>query len=133
MMTDQISDFLTRIRNAGRARLAKVDTTSTRMNKNLANILVQEGYLKNYKEVTEGTKSALRLYLRFENNDLKKPVIQGLRRMSKPGLRKYVEATKLPSVMSGFGIAIISTSKGVVTEKEAKKLGVGGEFICSVW
>jgi small subunit ribosomal protein S8 len=103
------------------------------MNRNLADLLVREGYIKNYKEVTVGEKTYLRLYLRFENGDLKKPVIQGLRRVSKPGLRKYVNAQKLPKVMSGFGLAVISTSKGIISDKEAKKLGVGGEHVCSVW
>jgi len=133
MMNDQISDLLTRIRNAGRARLSKVDALNCKMNRNIADILVREGYLKSYKEVVDGKKSSLRMYLRFENNDLKKPVIQGLKRVSKPGLRTYVGAEKLPKVMSGFGIAIISTSKGVLTDKEARKVGVGGEYLCSVW
>jgi small subunit ribosomal protein S8 len=133
MMNDQVSDFLTRIRNAGKARLSKVDTMNTRMNRALADILVKEGYLKNYKELTEGIKSSLRVYLKYENGDLKKPVIQGIRRVSRPGLRKYVASTKLPKVQSGFGLAVISTSKGVISDKEAKKLGVGGEHVCSVW
>ena len=107
MTTDQISDFLTRLRNAGKARLSKVDTLNCRMNRNLADILVREGFIKNYKEVADGKRTSLRLYLRFEGGDLKKPVIQGLRRVSRPGLRKYVSAEKLPKVMSGFGLAII--------------------------
>jgi len=134
MVNDQLSDFLTRIRNAGRARLSKVDTTNTRMNKSVAEILVREGYLKSYKEASsEEGRTVLRLYIRFENSDLKKPVIQGLRRASRPGLRRYVAVDKMPKVVSGYGIAILSTSKGVVTDREAKKLGVGGEFLCSVW
>ena len=106
---------------------------NTKMNRALADILVKEGYLKNYKELTEGTKSSLRVYLKYENGDLKKPVIQGIRRVSRPGLRKYVASTKLPKVQSGFGLAVISTSRGVISDKEAKKLGVGGEHVCSVW
>jgi small subunit ribosomal protein S8 len=133
MQNDQISDFLTRIRNAGRARLSKVDTMNTKINRGLAEILVREGFLKSYKETTEGRRPQLRLYLRFENNDLKKPIIQGLRRASKPGLRRYVRVDRLPRVMSGFGMAIISTSKGVLTDREAREQGVGGEHICSVW
>lgn len=133
MMNDQVSDFLTRIRNAGKARLTKVDTTNTKMNRSLADILVKEGYLKNYKEITEENKSNLRVYLKYEDGDLKKPVIQGIRRVSRPGLRKYVDSTKIPRVQSGFGLAVISTSKGVISDKEAKKLGVGGEHVCSVW
>jgi small subunit ribosomal protein S8 len=133
MLTDSVSDFLTRIRNAGKARLSKVDAQNTRMNRSIADILVREGYLKSFKEVQEGKKSTLRVYLRFEGGDLKKPVIQGLRRVSKPGLRKYVAADKMPRIMSGFGMAIISTSQGVLSEKEARTKGVGGEVLCSVW
>ncbi len=133
MLTDSVSDFLTRVRNAGRARLSKIDTFNTRMNKSIAEILVREGYLKSYKEVQDGNKTYLRVYLRFEGGDLKKPVIQGLRRISKPGLRKYCSADKLPKIMSGFGMAIISTSQGILTEREAKAKGVGGEVLCSIW
>ncbi len=133
MTTDQLSDFLTRIRNAGNARLSKVDTFNCRLNRAVADILVQEGFVKSYKEVTVDTKSMLRVYLRFEDGDLKKPVIQGLRRASRPGLRRYVKSDKLPRIMSGFGIAILSTSKGVVSDRDARKNGVGGEFLCSVW
>ncbi len=133
MVTDQLADFLTRIRNAGKARLSKVDTTNTRMNRSVADILVKEGFLKSFKEVTVDNRSMLRAYLRFEGGDLKKPVIQGLRRASRPGLRRYVKTDRIPKVMSGFGLAILSTSKGVITDKEAHKLGVGGEYICSVW
>jgi small subunit ribosomal protein S8 len=133
MMTDNIADLLTRIRNAGHARLSKLDVPSTRMNKSIVELLSREGYLKSFKEVQNGPRSELRVYLKFEGSDLKKPVIQGLRRISKPGLRKYVGSENLPRVMSGFGMAIISTSKGIVSDKEAKKLNVGGEHLCSIW
>jgi small subunit ribosomal protein S8 len=133
MVNDQLSDFLTRIRNAGLARLTKVDATNTKMNRRVAEILVNEGYIKAYKEVTGEKNSILRLYLKYENGDLRRPIIQGLERVSRPGLRRYVRSTALPRVMSGFGLAIISTSKGVVSVKEAKNLGVGGEYLCSVW
>lgn len=133
MMTDGVADLLTRIRNAGRARLSKIDVKNTRMNKAIVELLAREGYLKAVKEVQEGNFPSLRVYLRFEGSDLKKPVIQGIRRVSKPGLRKYVGAEKLPRVMSGFGMAIISTSKGVLSDSEAKKMNVGGEHLCSVW
>jgi small subunit ribosomal protein S8 len=133
MANDQIADFLTRLRNAGRARLSKVDTMNTKMNRALAEILVQEGYVKNFKEVADGNHSNLRVYLKFEDGDLKKPVIQGIRRVSRPGLRKYVNSDKLPRVQSGFGLAIISSSKGVITGGQAKKMGIGGEHVCSVW
>jgi len=133
MTSDQVSNFLTNIRNAGSARLSKTDTLNTKMNRSLADILVREGFLKSYKVLTEGTKSSLRIYLKYENGDLKKPIIQGLRRVSRPGLRKYVAKDRMPKVQSGFGLAIISTSKGVISDREAKKMGVGGEHVCSVW
>ncbi len=132
-MNDQLSDFLTRIRNAGRARLQKCDALNSQMNRSVAEILVKEGFIKTFKEVTVENKNVLRVYLRFENSDLKKPVISGLKRASRPGLRRYVNKDQIPKVMSGFGISILSTSKGVVSDKEAKKLGVGGELLCTVW
>lgn len=133
MVNDQLSDFLTRIRNAGLARQSKVDAMNTRLNRSVAEILAKEGFIKSYKEVSVDNKNYLRVYLRFENGDLKKPVIQGLKRVSKPGLRKYCKSESIPKVMSGFGLAILSTSKGVLSDKDAKKIGVGGEYICSVW
>lgn len=133
MVNDQLSDFLTRIRNAGMARQSKVDTTNTRLNRSVADILAKEGFIKSYKEISVDNKTYIRVYLRFEGGDLKKPVIQGLKRVSKPGLRKYYRSTEVPKVMSGFGIAILSTSKGVLTHRDAHKIGVGGEYICSVW
>lgn len=133
MTNDQLSDCLTRIRNAGMSRASKCDVMNTRMNRAVAEILVREGYLKSLKEVTVDTKPQLRLYLKFEGGDLRKPVIQGLRRQSRPGLRRYVSKGKLPRVMSGFGTVILSTSKGVLTGKEATAQNVGGEYLCSVW
>lgn len=133
MVNDQLSDFLTRIRNAGMARNSKVDVLSCRLNRAVAEILVREGYLKSAKEVTVEGKPQLRVYLKFEGGDLRRPVLHGLRRVSKPGLRRYVQATAIPKVMSGFGLAILSTSKGVMTGGDAKKSGMGGEHLCSVW
>jgi small subunit ribosomal protein S8 len=133
MVNDQLSDFLTRIRNAGMGRNSKVDVFNSKLNRAVAEILLNEGYVKSMKEVTVDGKTKLRVYLKFENGDLKKPVIHGLRRVSTPGLRRYVHSDKIPKVMSGFGLAILSTSKGVVSDKEARKLGVGGEHLCSVW
>lgn len=133
MVNDQLSDFLTRIRNAGMGRNSKVDVFSSRLNKSVAEILVNEGYLKSMKEVTVEGKARIRLYLKFENGDLKKPTIHGMRRVSRPGLRKYVNADGIPRVMSGFGLAILSTSKGVMSDRDARKTGVGGEHLCSVW
>lgn len=133
MVNDQLSDFLTRIRNAGLARSTKVDVLNCKLNRKVAEILAREGYIKGAKEVAGADRPTLRVFLKFENGDLRKPVISGLRRVSKPGLRQYVRVEKLPKVMNGFGIGIVSTSKGVLTDKEARKLGVGGEYLCSVW
>ncbi len=133
MVNDQLSDFLTRIRNAGMARSTKVDVFNCKLNRKVAEILAREGYIKGAKEVSGTARPTLRVYLKFENGDLRKPLINGLRRISKPGLRQYVQSDKLPSVMSGFGLSIISTSKGVLTGKECKTMGVGGEHLCSVW
>ena len=133
MVNDQLSDFLTRIRNAGLARSTKVDVLNCKMNRKLAEILAREGYIKGAKEVSGTDRPTLRIFLKFENGDLRKPIISGLRRISKPGLRQYVGVEKIPQVMNGFGIGIISTSKGVLTDKEARSLGVGGEYLCSVW
>ncbi len=133
MVNDQLSDFLTRIRNAGLARLTKVDVLNCKMNRKLSEILAREGYIKGAKEVAGADRPTLRVYLKYENGDLRKPVIQGLKRVSKPGLRNYVRVDQIPPVMSGFGLGIISTSKGVLTDREARQLGVGGEYLCSVW
>lgn len=133
MVNDQLSDFLTRIRNAGLARSTKVDVLNCKMNRKVAEILAKEGYIKGAKEVSGADRPTLRVFLKFEGDNLRKPIIHGLRRMSKPGLRRYVGADELPKVMNGFGIGIVSTSKGVLTDKEARGLGVGGEYLCSVW
>jgi small subunit ribosomal protein S8 len=133
MTNDQLSDFLTRIRNAGTARKIRVDVMKTKMNQAVANILIKEGYVKSVKDVEVDGKPWLRIFLKYENGDIRRPVIKTLKRVSKPGLRKYVATDSLPRVMSGFGIAILSTSKGVMTEKEARKTNVGGEHLCSVW
>ncbi|MBS1985272.1 MAG: 30S ribosomal protein S8 [Bdellovibrionales bacterium] len=133
MVNDQLSDFLTRIRNAGLGRNSKVDVFNSRLNRSVAEILVNQGYVKSFKEVAVEGKTWLRLYLKFENGDLKKPVINGLKRVSKPGLRRYVHSDGIPKVVSGLGLAILSTSKGVLSDRDARKLGVGGEHLCSIW
>jgi small subunit ribosomal protein S8 len=133
MITDQLADFLTRIRNAGAARKIRVDVIKTKMNQAVANILAAEGYVKSVKEVDVEGRSYLRVFLKYENGDIRKPLIKSLRRVSKPGLRRYVNMATFPKVMSGFGLAIISTSKGIMTDKDARKSRVGGEHLCSVW
>ena len=128
-MTDPISDMLTRIRNAGRALLPTVAMPHSRMKESLANILKQEGYVA---EVTVEAGMPKKLTLKLKYNG-KKNVIEGLRRISKPGLRHYVGATKIPRVLSGMGVSIISTPEGVMTGVQAKKKNLGGELLCYVW
>ena len=131
-VTDLIADMLTRIRNAHMAKHEKVDVVFSKMNQSIADILKEEGYIKNYKVVKEGKNHGfLRLYLKYDRQG--KAVITGLRRESKPGLRKYVDVESIPSIINGLGIAILSTSKGVVTGDRARELNVGGEYLCSIW
>lgn len=133
MVNDHLSDFLTRIRNAGMSRHAHADTFMTKMNQSVAEILAKEGYIKGFETHQEGTKNFLRIHLKYEGGNLRKPLISGLKRVSTPGLRRYVESTKLPKVQSGIGLAILSTSKGVLTDRDARTQKVGGEYLCAVW
>jgi small subunit ribosomal protein S8 len=131
-MTDPIADFLARIRNGIMARKAAVDMPASKMKVKLAELLRDEGYLTSVTEsATEGPQGILSVTLRWDTN--RKPAIQGLRRVSKPGQRAYVPSDKLPRVRRGLGTAIISTSKGMMTDREARKLGVGGEVVCEIW
>ncbi|MBN2333661.1 MAG: 30S ribosomal protein S8 [Deltaproteobacteria bacterium] len=131
-MNDLLADLLTRVRNAHMAKHESTDVIFSRMNQSIAEILKEEGYIKNVKVIKDGkTYGVLRLYLKYD--DQGKPVISGLRRESKPGLRKYVGADQIPPILNGLGIAVLSTSKGVITGEQARKLNVGGEFLCSVW
>lgn len=131
-MTDPIADFLARIRNGILARKASVDMPVSKMKRKLAELLRDEGYLAGVTEsASEGPQGILSLTLRWDSN--RKPAIQGLRRVSKPGQRAYVPSDKLPRVRRGLGTAIISTSKGMMTDREARKLGVGGEVVCEIW
>ena len=129
-ITDPIADMLTRIRNANSARHDTVDVPASNMKKSIAQILLDEGYIKSYQIVDDGTQGVIHITLKYNGKD---KVITGLRRVSKPGLRVYVGADELPRVLRGLGIAIISTSKGVMTDKEARKLHVGGEVLAFVW
>ncbi|MBM4294320.1 MAG: 30S ribosomal protein S8 [Deltaproteobacteria bacterium] len=131
MMTDPIADMLTRIRNAGTARFDKVDIPASRMKINLAKIMKDEGFIKNYKVIKDNRQGILRVYLRY--NEQQQPLIYGLKRVSKPGRRVYTGTEELPKVQGGLGVAVISTSKGVVTDRQARKLGVGGEVLCEIW
>ena len=130
-ITDPIADMLTRVRNAGSAKHESVDVPASRMKKAIAEILLSEGYIKNYQVIDDGTQGIIRITLKYLPG--KEKAIQGLRRVSKPGLRVYAGADELPRVLKGLGIAIISTSKGVMTDKQARKEHVGGEVLAFVW
>ena len=131
-ITDPVADMLTRIRNANNAKHDTVDVPASNMKKSIAQILLDEGYIKNFQLIDDGTQGVIRVTLKY-NNPGKEKVISGLRRVSKPGLRVYVGADELPRVLRGLGIAIISTSKGVMTDKKARELHVGGEVLAFVW
>ena len=130
-ITDPIAEMLTRIRNANNAKHETVDVPASNMKKAIAQILLDEGYIKNYQIVDDGTQGVIHITLKY--NPGKEKVITGLRRVSKPGLRVYVGTDELPSVLRGLGIAIISTSKGVMTDKKARAAHVGGEVLAFVW
>jgi len=130
-MTDTIGDMLTRIRNAGKARFDKVDIPASRMKISLARIFKDEGFIKNYKVIKDNKQGILRVYLRYTDDE--QPVFREITRDSRPGLRRYVKADEIPRVRNGLGIAIISTSSGVMTDREARRRRVGGEVLCKVW
>lgn len=130
-ITDTIADFLTRIRNASAAKHETVDIPASNMKKALAQILVDEGYVKGFQVIEDGKQGVIRITLKYTDN--RNPVITGLRRVSKPGLRIYTSCEDIPRVMKGLGIAILSTPKGVMTGKAAKAANVGGEVLAFVW
>lgn len=130
-ITDVIADMLTRIRNANSSKHQSVDIPASGVKKAIADILVEEGYISGYEVVENGNQGIIRVTLKYGAN--KSKVIQGLRRVSKPGLRIYTSCEDMPRVMKGLGIAIISTSKGIMTDKKAKSLNVGGEVLAFVW
>ena len=130
-ITDPIADMLTRIRNAGTAKHDTVDVPASKMKTSIAQILLDEGYIKSFQLVDDGTQGIIRVTLKYLPG--KEKAIQGLRRVSKPGLRVYAGADELPRVLKGLGIAIISTSKGVMTDKKAREANVGGEVLAFVW
>ena len=130
-MTDPIADMLTRIRNANTAKHDTVDVPSSKMKLAIAKILLDEGYIKSYELVENGKFNDIRITLKYGASKNEK-IISGLQRISKPGLRVYANKEELPKVLGGLGVAIISTNKGVITDKEARKLGVGGEVLCFV-
>ena len=131
-MTDPIADMLTRIRNANTAKHDTLDVPSSKMKLAIAKILLDEGYIKSYELVENGKFNDIRITLKYGASKNEK-IISGLQRISKPGLRVYANKEELPKVLGGLGVAIISTNKGVITDKEARKLRVGGEVLCFVW
>ncbi|MDE6954499.1 MAG: 30S ribosomal protein S8 [Oscillospiraceae bacterium] len=131
-ITDPIADMLTRIRNANKAKHDTVDIPASNMKKSIAQILLDEGYIKNFQTINDGTQGVIRITLKYVQPG-KEKVITGLKRVSKPGLRVYAGADELPRVLRGLGIAIVSTSKGVMTDKKAREAHVGGEVLAFVW
>ena len=131
-ITDTIADMLTRIRNANSAKHDSVDIPASNMKKAIAQILVDEGYVKNYQVIEDGKQGVIRIALKYQGPS-KSPVLMGLRRVSKPGLRLYSSSEDMPKVLKGIGTAIVSTSKGVMTDKKARKEHVGGEVLAFVW
>ena len=131
-ISDTIADMLTRIRNANSAKHETVDIPASNMKKAIAQILVDEGYVKEFKVIEDGKQGILRITLKYQGAS-RTPVLSGLKRISKPGLRIYSGSEEMPRVMKGIGTAIVSTSKGVMTDKEARKLHVGGEVLAFIW
>ncbi len=130
-ITDPVADYLTRIRNAQMARHRHVDIPASKLKRAITQILMDKGYIRNYLNVDDGKQGLLRLYLKYDRDG--NPAIQTLKRVSRPGLRKYVGADALPRVRNGLGIAIVSTSQGVMTDKEARRINVGGEVLAEVF
>ena len=130
-MTDPIADMLTRIRNANTAGHATVEIPASKMKKSISEILKNEGFIKDYSVAQDNAQGTITVELKYGPN--KEKTIYGIKKISKPGLRVYAKADQVPKVLGGLGIAIVSTSKGVISDKEARKFGVGGEVICYVW
>ena len=130
-ISDTIADMLTRIRNAGSAKHETVDIPASNLKKSIARILLNEGYVRDVQFMEDDKQGNIRVFLKYTQN--KKNVISGIKRISKPGLRVYVNRDELPKVLGGLGIAIISTSKGIMTDKDARRVGVGGEVLAFVW
>lgn len=131
MMTDPIADMLTRVRNASNAKHDSVDIPASNIKKELAQILLNEGFVKGFDVIDDAKQGIIRVDLKYGKQNEK--VISGIKRISKPGLRVYVKSDEIPRVLGGLGIVILSTSKGIMTDKEARKANIGGEVICYVW
>ncbi len=130
-MTDPVADMLTRIRNAMKAAHELVTIPSSKLKINLANVLKSEGYIKNLRIISDGQHRYIRVFLKFDKNGV--PVIEGLKRISKPSCRVYAGYNEIPEVLNGYGVNIVSTSKGIMTDREAREQKVGGEILCAVW
>ena len=130
-ITDPIADMLTRIRNANSSKFKTVDIPASNMKRAIADILYKEGYIKSFEEIDDNVQGIIRITLKYDEKGNR--VIAGLKRISKPGLRIYASKDELPKVLNGLGVAIVSTSKGVMTDKEARKAGIGGEVLAYVW
>ncbi len=129
-VTDPISDFLTRIRNASKAKKIRVDIPSSNMKKGMAEILKKQSFIEDYAVIEDSKQNVIRVVLKYRNGI---PALTGLKRISTPGLKVYKNASELPRVLNGLGIAVVSTSKGLLTDKEARKAAVGGEIVCYIW
>ena len=130
-MTDPIADMLTRIRNASAAKHRSVDVPASKLKREIARVLAENRFIDNFAHIEDNKQGVLRLYLRYQEEN--KNIIRGLERVSKPGLRHYASKERVPSVLRGLGIAIVTTSKGVMTDREARTAGIGGEVLCKVW
>lgn len=130
-MTDPIADFITRIRNAQLAGHRRLDVPASKLKRAITKILVDKGYVQNYIDIEDGKQGLLRIFLRYDHYG--QPVIRSLERVSRPGLRKYCTSDEIPRVRNGLGIAVLTTSRGIMTDKEARKLGVGGEIMCYIY
>lgn len=129
-VTDPIADFLTRVRNASKARKLRVDIPASNMKKNLAEILKKQSFIKDYSIIEDNKQNIIRVELKYTDGS---PAISGLKRISKPGLRVYKNSNDLPRVLNGLGVAVISTAKGLLTDKDARTQSVGGEIVCYIW
>ncbi|MFQ6092133.1 MAG: 30S ribosomal protein S8 [bacterium] len=130
-MTDPIADMLTRIRNACQAKYKKVDVPASRLKREIARILVEQRFINSYTDIEKDHHTYLRLYLKYGENE--RPIISGIERVSTPGLRKYVSKDEVPKVLNGLGVAILSTSQGILTDRQTRELGIGGEVLCYIW
>jgi len=130
-MTDPIADMLTRMRNALTASYSTVDIPSSRLKVDIAKVLKSEGFIKNFKIIEDQKQGIIRIFFKYDEKG--DSIISGLKRMSKPGCRKYSKSDRIPQVLNGYGISILSTSQGMMTDRQARKMGIGGEIICSIW